>query len=117
MIDYFGPTIFDSPKIDNVPFVWWFAILQELARCTGSRLIIAFAIGMAICFVLGRFGCLTLSFEDACYFDKNRKPANKHHIKWETIWNKSIEIIISMSLVNPGNSFVIMCGKGYRFQS
>ena len=77
MIDYFGPAIFNSPKIDNVPFVWWFTILQELARYTGSSLIIAFAIGMAICFVLRQFGCQSLSFEDNFYFAKKKHCLTK----------------------------------------
>ena len=68
MVDSFGPVIFDSPMIVDVPFVWWFIIVQELARCTGFSLIVACVIGMAISFVLGWFGCQSLSFEDAFYF-------------------------------------------------
>ena len=53
MIDYVGPGIFDSPKIDNDPFTWWFTLLQELAKCIGFRLIVAFSIGTEIYVVLG----------------------------------------------------------------
>ena len=116
MIDYFGLAIFDPSKIDNVSFTWWFTILQELARCTGSSLIVAFAIGMAISFVLERFRCQSLSFEDSFYFDKKKGTPDKHQIKQKSICINSIGIIVSMSLVNPSNSFVIMSEKGYRFQ-
>ena len=116
MIDYFGPAIFDSPKIYNVPFVWWFTILQELARHTGFSLIVTFAIEMVICFVLRRFGCQSLSFEDNFYFDKKKEPPDKNQIKRKSIWNNFIGILISMSLGNPVNSFVIMGEKGYGFQ-
>ena len=116
IIDYFGSVIFGSPKIDNVPFVWWSTILQELARCTGFRLIVAFTIRMAICFVLGWIKCQILSFKYYFYFDKNKEAPKRNQIKQKSIWNNSIGIIISTSLVNPRNLFVIMSEKGYGFQ-
>ena len=81
MIDSFGPAIFDSPKIDNVPFVWWFIVLQGIVKCTSFRFIVAFTIRMTICFVLGQFGCQTLSFEDAFYFKKKKGPPNRNQMK------------------------------------
>ena len=116
MIDYFGLAIFDSSKINNISFTWWFTTLQELVRCTGFSLIIAFAIGMAICVVLGQFRCQSLSFEDTFYFDKKKEPPDKNQIKRKSIWNNSIEIIILMSLVNPVSLFVIVGKKRYGFQ-